>query len=121
MSTVLFAGAPTHLILAVWSRCRLLHSCSHPHGRGENSPVFSTMVNCAAYELESDTLTLIPGTATRGAMAKCVVVVTPSTSAFASGPRRFLWTLQQERRPPRAGEWLLYEVIAIDNAIMQTL
>jgi hypothetical protein len=35
--------------------------------------------------------------------------------------RLFLWTLQQERRPPRQDCWLVHEVLYVNNAYLQTL
>jgi hypothetical protein len=35
--------------------------------------------------------------------------------------RLFLWTLQQERRPPRQDCWLVHEVLYVENAYLQTL
>jgi hypothetical protein len=32
-----------------------------------------------------------------------------------------LWTLQQERRPPRQGCWLIHEVLYVKNAFELTL
>lgn len=37
------------------------------------------------------------------------------------GGRTFLWTLQQERRPPRQGCWIIHEVIYVKNAFQLTL
>eukprot|EP00962_Isochrysis_galbana_P027598 scaffold8679_cov121-Isochrysis_galbana.AAC.8 len=85
----------------------------------ENSPVFGTMLGCDGFTLEMDTLLLIPGTPTRGDMAKLVVDIIPRRAT--SRPRRFLWTLQQERRPPLAGCWLVTQVIAIDKALELTV
>jgi hypothetical protein len=34
---------------------------------------------------------------------------------------RFLWTLQQERRPPLAGCWLVRQCLYVENAIYETL
>ena len=36
-------------------------------------------------------------------------------------PRRFLWTLQQERRPPLQHCWMIHEVLYTKNAFQQTL
>lgn len=95
------------------------------------SPVFDCMVGCERFEIEADTVLLLPGTPTRGAMAKAVVLVAP-TEAIVDGAhsvrgrigappeRRFLWTMQQQRRPPRVGAWLIYEVLAIDHAFALT-
>ena len=95
-----------------------------------NSPVFDCLVNCESYEIDVDTLTNIPGTQTRGALCKLVVHVTPSEAVatkhsvrgrIGKPPRRsFLWTMQQQRRPPRMGAWLIYQVLAIDHAIELT-
>jgi hypothetical protein len=37
------------------------------------------------------------------------------------GSRRFLWTLQKERRPPRQDCWLIHEVLFVKNAFALTL
>lgn len=91
------------------------------------SPVYDSMVRCESFNVESDTVEMIPGTPTRGALAKVVVRVTP-VQAILDGPhsvrgrvgkprdRRFLWTMQQQRRPPRLGAWLIYQCLAIDKA-----
>ena len=92
------------------------------------SPVFDCMVDCESFELEMDTLSTIPGTPTRGAICKVVVRVTPR-EVTVDGPhsvrgrigkppeRRFRWTMQQQRRPPRIGAWLIYEVLSMDHAL----
>jgi hypothetical protein len=38
-----------------------------------------------------------------------------------NGKRRFLWTLQKERRPPRQDCWLIHEVLFVKNAYALTL
>ena len=38
-----------------------------------------------------------------------------------NGKQRFLWTLQQERRPPRQDCWLVHEVMFVENAGMLTV
>ena len=95
------------------------------------SPVYDCLVNCDDFYVDLDTLTHIPGTPTRGALCKVVVHVTPS-EAVVDGPRSvrgrigkppsrsFLWTMQQQRRPPRIGAWLIYQVLAIDHAFELT-
>ena len=95
------------------------------------SPVFDCLVACDSFYLDEDTITEIPGTPTRGALCKVVVHVQPR-EAVVDGPhsvrgrigrppeRAFLWTLQQQRRPPRIGAWLLYQVLAIDKALELT-
>ena len=91
------------------------------------SPVYDCMVRCESFEVEADTVEVIAGTPTRGALAKVVVRVTP-VEAVVEGPhsvrgrvgkprdRRFLWTMQQQRRPPRLGAWLIYQCLAVDKA-----
>jgi hypothetical protein len=37
------------------------------------------------------------------------------------GKRKFLWTLQKERRPPRQDCWLVHEVLFTKNAWQQTM
>jgi hypothetical protein len=70
---------------------------------------------------------LIPGTPTRGAMQTVLMdAILPVTSASLQQPgddgaRRFLWTLQQERRPPRQGYWVVHSVIYVKNAYQLTL
>jgi hypothetical protein len=96
-------------------------------------------------------LNIIPGTETRGALATQVVrvttqkvrcrlpnpmmrLVTVSRLAHFSwsnsdyfcvrkqgSVRPFLWTLQQERRPPQAGCWLVRQCLYMDNAYSETL
>jgi hypothetical protein len=34
--------------------------------------------------------------------------------------RRFLWTMQRERRPPRQNCWAIHEVVYVRNAFMLT-
>jgi hypothetical protein len=80
------------------------------------NPVFASMVN----NLEWNTLStgpIIPGTQTRGAMQTALVKVSP----VKGEGRKFLWTLQQERRPPRWGYCHVYECIDVKNAYSQTL
>jgi len=85
----------------------------------ENSPVFGTMLGCDGFIILMDTLQKLPGTPTRGKMAKLVVDVIPYSAT--SSPRKFLWTLQQERRPPLVGCWLVTQVLAIDKALELTI
>ena len=49
------------------------------------SPVFDCLVDCESWTLDRDTLTVIPGTPTRGALCKVVVKVTPRQ--LRSSPR----------------------------------
>lgn len=81
-----------------------------------NNPVFASMVNALDWSILS-TGPIIPGTPTRGAMQTVLVNVKPEKG----NERKFLWTLQQERRPPRQGCWLVYECIDVGNAYSLTL
>ena len=95
------------------------------------SPVFDCLVDCESWSLDRDTLTLIPGTPTRGALSKVIVNVIPR-EATVDGPhavrgrigkppsRAFMWTMQQQRRPPRIGAWHIYQLVAVDHAIELT-
>jgi hypothetical protein len=87
------------------------------------NPTFTCMVGCFGYTIEQDTVVEIAATPTRGAMFKVVVTVQPSRLIRGMGlrpPRRYLWTLQCERRPPLLDCWLLQEVLAVDRAIELT-
>lgn len=81
-----------------------------------HNPIFGSMVNALDWQVVS-TGPLIQGTATRGAMQTVLVNVQPQQGA----QRRFLWTLQQERRPPRQGCWLVWECLSVENAFSHTL
>ena len=79
-----------------------------------NNP--SGLTNCEWFETEEDTITTIGATQTRGAICKMVVHVR-CRDAMPMAERKFLWTLQQERRPPQSGCWLISSVLAIDRAL----
>ena len=59
----------------------------------------------------------IPATQTRGALTTTMVTVQTNRGQ----ERKFLWTLQQQRRPPDQGCWLVHECLYVENAIEQTL
>ena len=59
----------------------------------------------------------IPATQTRGALTTNMVTVQTNHGQ----ERKFLWTLQQQRRPPDQGCWLVHECLYVENAIEQTL
>jgi hypothetical protein len=46
---------------------------------------------------------------------------TTPTSPLTYSDHRFLWTLQQERRPPYESCWMIHEVLFVKNAYQQTL
>ena len=80
------------------------------------NPVFEYMVDCDDFEILEDTVETNEGTPTRGSLTKMVVRVRNDNQPSKKGARDYLWTLQQERRPPMAGCWLLWQVIAVDKA-----
>lgn len=92
------------------------------------NPVFGYLVNCQDYKIIS-VGPVIEGTPTRGAMQ---TVLMDAQQQHAKGDsveeerepvdaRRFLWTLQKERRPPRQGFWVIHEVIYVRNALNLTI
>jgi hypothetical protein len=81
------------------------------------NPTFQTLVNCRVWRAEPVNFIGGGATPTRGAMATQTVIVTSRTGST----RAFLWTLQQERRPPLAGAWLVWQCLAKDSAIDLTL
>jgi hypothetical protein len=87
------------------------------------NPVFGFLVKCNGWSTVSIG-SLIPGTPTRGAMQTVLmdaILPTESLQPGDDGARRFLWTLQQERRPPRQGYWVVHSVIYVKNAYQLTL
>ena len=79
-----------------------------------NNP--SGLANCDWFETEEETISIISATPTRGAICKMVVHVR-CRDARPLPSRKFLWTLQQERRPPQAGCWLISSVLPIDRSL----
>lgn len=79
------------------------------------NPVFGYLVHCRDYSIVN-TGPVIAGTPTRGAMQTVLMDAGPESES-----RRFLWTLQQERRPPRQGCWIIHEVVYVKNAYALTL
>ena len=79
-----------------------------------NNPTFGAMVNLKEWSILSIGPE-IAGTNTRGAM-RTVLTSVISTKNGVDKERKFLWTLQKERRPPKAGYWLIQEVLFVDNA-----
>eukprot|EP00986_Skeletonema_menzelii_P016137 scaffold13801_cov160-Skeletonema_menzelii.AAC.4 len=77
-----------------------------------SNPTFSTMVDAKEYSIEN-VGSYIPGTNTRGAMQTVLVKV----QSLKGEERSFLWTMAQERRPPRQGMWLVHECINLENAV----
>ena len=88
--------------------------------------MFDSLVGCESFAVDLETLTIIAGAPTRGALCKVLVNVTPalatvhtpSAAGIGKPPtRRFRWTMQQQRRPLWLGAWLIYELHAMDHAI----
>jgi hypothetical protein len=84
-----------------------------------DNPVFGFLVKCDGWNTVS-VGSLIPGTPTRGAMQTVLMDAILPVSSLRQpgddGARRFLWTLQQERRPPRQGYWVVHSVVYVKNA-----
>lgn len=81
------------------------------------NPVFGYLVNCSDYKIVSIGPE-IAGTVTRGAMRTVLmdaISVNPQGKEHTE-ERRFLWTLQKERRPPWQDCWMIHEVIYVRNA-----
>lgn len=80
------------------------------------NPTFGSLLNCRQWRAEP--LQLVNTcTPTRGPMATQVVHVVGRDERRKS----FLWTLQQERRPPLQGSWLIWQCLAKDKAIYLTV
>ena len=92
------------------------------------NPTFQSMIGCDKWTILS-TGPLIEGTNTRGPMQTFLVQITPANkedNAYFKvdgvvKKRTFLWTLQRERRPPRANCWLIHEVLHSVNAYSMTM
>ena len=85
------------------------------------NPVFGYLVQCTDHEVLS-TGPIIKGTPTRGDM-QTILMQAKQTAGDneEEHPRRFLWTFQKERRPPRQDCWVIHEVIYVKNAYALTL
>ena len=83
------------------------------------NPVFGYLVKCVDYEVLS-TGPVIKGTATRGDMQTILIEAKQTLDEVQEFPRRFLWTFQRERRPPRQNCWIIHEVIYVNNAYALT-
>ena len=106
------------------------------------NPTFSFLVTCNDWNIVSMG-PIIQGTPTRGSMQTILMQASNQKAKKqkltklqqlrmdgATGEkdenseegerRRFLWTMQQERRPPRQGCWLIHEVMYVNNAFQLT-
>ena len=80
-----------------------------------SNPTFGSMINAKEWT-KVKVGPIVPGTNTRGAMQTVLVDLKPASGR----DRRFLWTMQQERRPPRQGCWLVHECVFVENAFFLT-
>ena len=80
-----------------------------------NNPIFGALVKCTHYKIVN-TGPMIEGTPNRGAMQTFLMDV----ESPGSEDRRYLWTLQKERRPPRSDCWLVHECLYVKNAFQLT-
>eukprot|EP00559_Dactyliosolen_fragilissimus_P002502 CAMPEP_0184864508 /NCGR_PEP_ID=MMETSP0580-20130426/15231_1 /TAXON_ID=1118495 /ORGANISM="Dactyliosolen fragilissimus" /LENGTH=265 /DNA_ID=CAMNT_0027363337 /DNA_START=83 /DNA_END=877 /DNA_ORIENTATION=+ len=78
------------------------------------NPTFESMTNPLKWKVLSVGPEII-GTPTRGAMKTILIMVRPRDQERFGKQRKFLWTLQKERRPPRQNCWLVHECIFLDN------
>mmetsp|Transcript_20099 Transcript_20099/g.61920 ORF Transcript_20099/g.61920 Transcript_20099/m.61920 type:complete len:179 (-) Transcript_20099:3-539(-) len=78
------------------------------------NPTFSQLIDHQSWSGKVGTA--IPASQTRGAMQTSMVTVVNSRGQT----RKFLWTMQQQRRPPRQGVWLVHECLNVDMAFAKT-
>lgn len=83
------------------------------------NPVFAYLVKCCSYDI-LNIGPVISGTLTRGDMQTILMDAKQSDDKVEEHPRRFLWTFQKERRPPRQDCWVVHEVIYVKNAYSLT-
>jgi hypothetical protein len=107
------------------------------------NPVLAHLVECGDWRVLSEG-PVIAGTRHRGDMQTILIAATRQkkdrrreepveekkaggddgdggSASAAAGERRFLWTLQKERRPPLQDCWIIHEVLYTENAFQQTL
>lgn len=73
--------------------------------KSARNPTFSQLVDHESWSGQLGNR--IPATQTRGALTTTMVTVQTNRGQ----ERKFLWTLQQQRRPPDQGCWLVYECL----------
>lgn len=97
-------------------RCRAAQGGSLENFRSyADNPTFGFLIECDAWKKVS-TGPVIRGTQHRGSMQTVLM-----SAQKTEDERTFLWTLQQERRPPLEGCWMVHEVLYVDNAFLQTV
>lgn len=84
------------------------------------NPVFGYLVQCCDYEI-INVGPVIKGTPTRGDMQTILMEAKQNDETGDDFARRFLWTFQKERRPPRQNCWVVHEVIYVKNAFQLTI
>eukprot|EP00527_Entomoneis_sp_CCMP2396_P002086 CAMPEP_0198143440 /NCGR_PEP_ID=MMETSP1443-20131203/7539_1 /TAXON_ID=186043 /ORGANISM="Entomoneis sp., Strain CCMP2396" /LENGTH=206 /DNA_ID=CAMNT_0043806677 /DNA_START=93 /DNA_END=713 /DNA_ORIENTATION=- len=84
------------------------------------NPIFSYLVKCANYDIVN-VGPIIAASNTRGEMQTVLMDANQPGGSEARNSKRFLWTLQKERRPPRQGFWVIHEVIYTNNAHRLTM
>jgi len=94
------------------------------------NPIFGSLVKCTSYNIVN-VGPVIAGTPTRGAMQTFLMdvqapksdLISPNNNSVkseATEERRYLWTLQKERRPPRCDCWLVHECLFVKYAFQLT-
>lgn len=81
-----------------------------------------TLSTSSPYQSKANTAATALSTSKRKALSgKDYTTVLGPNAAALTPPRRFLWTLQQERRPPLQNCWMIHEVLYTKNAYQQTM
>jgi len=118
-----------------WNCIKHIVGCNNESGQlggverfcelGSMSPVFQPLFGATHIDIDFDNMTLMPGTLTRGTIAALSLQVTASPimifqhksgmlrDGISQSPPKtdMVIRLQQERRPPLAGCWLVRDII----------
>jgi len=80
------------------------------------------LMNCVSYELLGDATVIAP-TMTRGGLATQHVRVEPHHDDDGATPlsKTFLLSLEQQRRPPLEGCWMLKEAMPLEQSVFQMM
>jgi len=80
------------------------------------------LMGCASFMLVGETTVIAP-TMTRGGLATQLVAITSQSNGDGSEPqpKRFLLSLEQQRRPPLEGVWQLKEAMAMEQSVFQVM
>ncbi len=87
-------------------------------------PSITTSMTLSAspqYQSKRNTVPALPTPKRKDLTNKDHQALLGQKAAALTPPRRFLWTLQQERRPPLQNCWMIHEVLYTKNAFQQTM